>query len=332
MSESGRFNKLYSGGEESVFSKKRIEARETLIREIAKVFASEFGLKNRTSGSIEEIVKDLREKLPIDSKLTSDKKVFEKACKRIGEVFNSYFGKDFIDLDSGRLCEDISDKIYSLTVQINGEYFEVLQGANTLIKNIYTVTEALKNNFNAFKENIKNPQAQDFHEIALKTLEDLAQNLKMMVGQKMDSDFLSEVKNSEVIKKYFKKFTSRYNEGLAKIFDTTYNFTSILAKINKLCSKLGITVEQLKKISRSPNPAQELSKNVYDRIKNIKDSDFEEYLKTYTELSNILSNKQFSIALHQTGKGEIVGSGPSLLKVKDKSSKRIQFDAVFFSL
>ena len=212
MEKSGRLEKLYKGGEESVFSKKRIEARETLVREIAEVFAREFNLKNRTSGSIEDVVRDLREKLPLDSKLKSDKKTFELSCKRIGEIFNSYFGNDFIDLNSGRLCEDISDKIYSLTVQINGEYFEVLKNTGTLIKNINTVIGALKSNFNNFKESLKNPRVKDFHEESIKILEQLAENLQVMIGQKIDSDFLAEVQNSKTIKKYFKSFTSKYNE------------------------------------------------------------------------------------------------------------------------
>ena len=293
--------KFYAGAEDkeepSIFSKKRIETREHFIREIARVFSEEFGLKNKVSGEITEIVKNLRENLPIDSRLKSSKGIFEQSCKKIAEVFNSFFGHGFIDLHSPRLCEDVSEKLYSLTVQINGEYHEVLANTNTLIKNIHTVVEALKSNFNTFKDGIKMPLARDFHDTAINTLENFAKDLKLMIGQKMDTDFLAEVKNSDVIRKYFKKFDTRYNEGLAKIFDSTYNFTSILARVNKLAEKLGLTVEQIKKIVKSKNPAQELAQTIYDRMSSVKSEELTEYLKTYDSLSKIISNKELNIAV-----------------------------------
>ncbi len=303
----------------SVLSKKRVEAREELVKEIARVFSTEFDLKNKVDGPIEDIVKDLRSKLPIVSKLSGKKNVFEHACKKIAEVFNKHFGKDFIDVDNPSLCEDVSDKIYSLTVQINGEYFEVLANASTIIKNIHTVVEALKNNYNNFSEDIKSPIVQDFHRSSIDVLENLAKNLKMMIGQKMDVDFLKEVKDSETIKKYFKRFKNKYDEGLHKIFNTTFNFASLIKKINSLCSKLGITLEDVKKIAQSPNPALALAGKLSEKIKNEKNID--EFLKAYSDLDKLLSDKAISIRLTQAT--PIKGSGDTLISLNKKIEKKI---------
>ena len=119
--------KLYGGKEEtkitSVYSQKRNAARESLIRAVAKTFSKQFGFKNNFNASLEEVVRDMRSKLPIKehSKLSNKPDVLHKSCIEIGKVFNQYLGSDFIDLKSSDLCQEISDNIYSLSVQVNGE-------------------------------------------------------------------------------------------------------------------------------------------------------------------------------------------------------------------
>ena len=280
-----------------VYGEKRRKARETLIRAVASVFSSQFGFKNKTSGTVEEIVKDLRHHLPISEKLSKSKEVLRKSCVKIGEVFNKYFGSDFINLNADNLCQEVSDKIYSLTVQANGEYYDLLANATTLIKNLKSVSEGLKHNYNVFEKDIKNPLARDFHIRALKAIDNMADTLQLMVTENRDNDFVEDLKRSKQIKKYFEDFDGKINLGLSKIFDTTYTFTNVMKKVEKLAKKLGVTVADIKRIAKSVNPVKDLAEELADKLSHNSTPEFEEYLKSYNSLREILTDKNYRMVL-----------------------------------
>jgi len=125
---------------------------------------------------------------------------------------------------------------------------------------------------------------------------------------------VNEMEKNEEIKKYFTEFTGkRFNLSLAKIFDSTFNFTSLLEKIYSLSKELGISTDEIKKIIKSDNPVAHLAAKIGKSNKNIN----ENYVKSYSILRKILSEKDISTIV---GKGEFEDNNTENLSVLGKRS------------
>jgi hypothetical protein len=321
--------KLYKvrGAGESLHSKKRTQTREFIIKELAKMFSSVFKIKVDTSGTLEEMVKSFRKHLPLDAKsLNADKEKLRQSCLHIAKKFNDIFGQDFIDTKSSteELCGDISDKLYSLTVQFNGEYFDLLAGAKTLIRNMHTMIDALKQSFRNLVQKNHGPVVEDFHQKSLQVLESLVKNLQIIVDEKGGKDVLDEVHRAKNIKKYFRTFDNKHGMALSKIFDSTYQVSRTMNEVEKLGKKIGLTLVEIKKFAKLPNPAAAFSESVYSKIQ--KSKDFDEHLKVYEKLRELLGDKDIVISL---GSGETTPFKDLKKKSEEKVHRmvRLFFDA-----
>jgi len=307
----------------SLYSKKRSKVRGQIIRELAAVFNKGFGIsKIKTTGDLSEIIKSMREYLPINSgKLSKESKITRQACEKIASAINSFFGKDLIKVSSltdQELCQEVSDKLYSLTVEANGEYLDILSNTATIIHNLKVVTDAIKSNFNRFKNDIKNPVAQDFHNEAIRVLESLADDLSIMIGKNKDVRKTELLEESETLKRYFTKFDGQFNVALGHIFDHTLKFTTLMAKVEKLAKKLSISMEKIKKIVKATSPVNELAKLVNKDIKGVKSNEFEEYIKAYTKLKQIISAREIREIIVKGGDDEDM---PKTFNEKNEKTK-----------
>lgn len=281
-------HKLYTrhGAAEKLHSTKRRAARLEIIQELAKVFKKNFGLPVETTGTLETIIASIRKELPLDpKKMPKDEKTLKNACILIADVFNGIFGPEFIneDLPVAELCQEISDKMYSLTMQLTGEREEILANTKILIKNIGNITRGLKSSFESMKN--RSVAAKDLHRIALGVLEKMVKNLEVIVDQRDDRDDINQLKE---LRRYFKTFDGHNNVALSKLFDTTFNMVSTLKKVDKLGKKLGVTRDELKKIASATNPGEALAGAVYHKVQKSDES----YLKAYDALRHILSNRE----------------------------------------
>jgi hypothetical protein len=324
----------------SVWGKNRREAKEKVIREVAGLFADKFKLKGVTAtGDISKVIQSLRSMLPLKDtgKLMNSKQTTQKVCYLIADKLNGIFGPNFIDteVDVEELCKDVSEKIYSLTVSVNGEFFEALSNAALLIKNLNTLVEAAEYNFKKIKNiNKLDGNLTYFHEAAIGALKNIANNLSVMVDQRKQNNFVEEMERNESIKNYFKNFSGKYSESLANLFDSTYYFASILEKARKLGADLGIQTDKLKAIAKSPNPVVALSDLVGAKVKSLEGKDLAEYAKSFAALKKIMSMENIS---------KIVGRGEDLFIDKDiydpmsyasikNKDKKTETVVMFFSL
>lgn len=119
------------------------EAKEKLIRAIAKSVASGSGL-NKTASQIEnmsinQVVQTLAERIPKGSKIDGPNQV--KACKLFAKAINKNYGYKVIDESASpsKICQDISEVMYSLFTGLQTEFMAIYSDVQNLVKNLNTV-------------------------------------------------------------------------------------------------------------------------------------------------------------------------------------------------
>jgi hypothetical protein len=292
--------------------KRRREAKEKAIREIAGLFAKNFGFKDvPTTGDIEKVISGLRKHLPIEGKksISTDSNVVRSACIKIASRLNEIFGPKFIetDVETNLLCKDISEKLYSLTVSLNGEYFDTLANVAIIVKNLKTVVESARANFEKIKKTIPNyNDLEAFQESAMKVLEQIAQNLNVMVENNRDTNILEELEKNKDINIYFTRYTGQYAPSLGKLFDSTYYTAMLMERARKLAADVGLEIKKIKEIVNSESPGEALGKALNKNLKGLTGKKLTQYVESFNKLRKILTQE---ISREVFGKGEDDFSG-----------------------